>query len=128
MDVLDTAPQCAHAQGCRIEGNVSVNKVGGNVHVALGHSMIRDGQHVHEFNLNDVGNGFNTSHIVNHLSFGAVVEGVDSLLDGTMKIVKHGSFMFHYYIKLVPTVFIDQWGTEVYTNQYSVTDSSRNVQ
>ena len=35
------------------KGNVSVNKVGGNVHVALGHSMIRDGQHVHEFNLND---------------------------------------------------------------------------
>merc|ERR1712151_323437 len=35
--------------------------------------------------------------------------------------------MFHYYIKLVPTVFIDQTGQEQYTNQYSATDSARNV-
>merc|ERR1712187_307536 len=33
-----------------------------------------------------------------------------------------------YYIKLVPTVFSSRWGDEVYTNQYSVMDSARNVQ
>merc|ERR1711879_663516 len=27
-----------------------------------------------------------------------------------------------------PTVFTSRWGEEVYTNQYSVTDSARNVQ
>lgn len=36
--------------------------------------------------------------------------------------------MFHYYIKLVPTVYTDRYGKELYTNQYSVTDSARNVQ
>merc|ERR1711879_97237 len=27
-----------------------------------------------------------------------------------------------------PTIFTDRWGYEVYTNQYSVTDSARSVQ
>merc|ERR1719409_448738 len=90
--------------------------------------MIRDGKHVHEFNMNDVGDGFNTSHEIHSITFGDNVPGVLSPLDGTTKIVRHGAFMFHYYIKLVPTVFMGRWGSETYTNQYSVTDSARNVQ
>jgi len=128
FSILDKAPQCKNSIGCRIVGKVVVSKVGGNVHIALGHSTIRDGKHVHEFNMQDVSGGFNTSHEISHVSFGDQVDGVLAPLDGTMKIVKHGSYMFHYYIKLVPTVFTDHWGNEVYTNQYSVTDSSRNVQ
>lgn len=125
--ILDTAEQCKHAIGCRVVGKVIVNKVSGNVHVALGRSTIRDGKHVHEFNMNDVSDGFNTSHEVHSIAFGDHVDGVLSPLDGTTKIVKHGAFMFHYYIKLVPTVYTSRWGDEVYTNQYSVTDSARNV-
>ena len=34
------------------------------MHVALGKSTIRDGKHVHEFNMKDVGDGFNTSHVI----------------------------------------------------------------
>ena len=30
---------------------------------------------------------------------------------------------YHYYIKLVPTIYVNRWGTKTYTNQYSVTDS-----
>ena len=30
------------------------DQVGGNVHIALGHSEVKDGKHVHEFNLRDV--------------------------------------------------------------------------
>jgi len=126
--ILDTAPQCKNSIGCRIHGKVVVNKVSGNVHVALGRSTIRDGKHVHEFNMHDVSDGFNTSHEIHAITFGDYVPGVFSPLDGTTKIVRHGAFMFHYYIKLVPTVFTDRWGEEVYTNQYSVTDSARNVQ
>jgi len=126
--VLDTAEQCKASIGCRVSGNVVVNKVSGNVHVALGRSTVRDGKHVHEFNMNDVSDGFNTSHEINSISFGDRVPGVLSPLDGTTKIVRHGAFMFHYYIKLVPTVFTSRWGDEVYTNQYSATDSARNVQ
>jgi len=125
--VLDTAEQCKGSIGCRVVGKVIVNKVSGNVHVALGHSVIRDGKHVHEFNVADVSDGFNTSHEIHSITFGDYVPGVLSPLDGTTKIVKQGAFMFHYYIKLVPTVFTNRWGDEAYTNQYSVTDSAHNV-
>jgi len=47
-------------------------------------------------------------------------------LDGMVKIVKHGAFMFHYYIKLVPTVFEGD-GRVVYTHQYAVTDKDKNA-
>jgi hypothetical protein len=126
--ILDTAVQCKDSIGCAVAGKVTVNKVSGNVHVALGRSTVREGKHVHEFNMHDVSDGFNTSHSIHHITFGDQVPGVMSPLDGTTKIVRHGAFMFHYYIKLVPTVFTGRWGTEIYTNQYSVTDSARNVQ
>jgi len=126
--ILDTAVQCKDSIGCGVAGKVTVNKVSGNVHVALGRSTVREGKHVHEFNMHDVSDGFNTSHSIHSITFGEQVPGVLSPLDGTTKIVRHGAFMFHYYIKLVPTVFMGRWGGETYTNQYSVTDSARNVQ
>jgi len=125
--ILDTAVQCKDSIGCQVAGQVTVNKVSGNVHVALGRSTVREGKHVHEFNMHDVSDGFNTSHTIHWITFGEPVPGVLSPLDGTAKIVRHGAFMFHYYIKLVPTVFLGRWGSEIYTNQYSVTDSARNV-
>merc|ERR1719502_1524400 len=124
--ILDTAPQCKDSVGCRIHGDVLVSKVGGNIHVALGKSTIRDGKHVHEFNLRDVSEGFNTSHIIHKVRFGAHVPGVSSALEGTSRIVKSGSGMFHYYVKLVPMLYQSRAGT-VYTNLYSVTDSAKNV-
>lgn len=126
--ILDTAVQCSSSPGCRVSGKVVVNKVSGNVHVALGRSRLRDGKLVHEFNLRDVSDGFNTSHTIHSITFGDSVPGVFSPLDGTTKTVMHGTYMFHYYVKLVPTVFTDQWGSEAYTHQYSVTDTARNVQ
>jgi hypothetical protein len=125
--ILDVAQQCKGSIGCEVSGTVVVNKVSGNVHVALGRSTIRDGKHVHEFNMQDVGDGFNTSHVINSITFGDRVPGVVSPLERKIKIVRHGAYMFHYYIKLVPTVFIDRWGYETYTNQYAFTDSARNV-
>jgi len=125
---LGTSPQCQRSVGCRIRGAVVVNKVSGNVHVALGHSIIRDGKHVHEFDLSDVSEGFNTSHEIHSVTFGDAVPGTSSPLDGMVKTVRHGAFMFHYYIKLVPTVLTNRYGEEVYTHQYSVTDTARNVQ
>lgn len=124
--ILDTAPQCKDSVGCRVHGDVLVSKVGGNVHVALGKSTVRDGKHVHEFNIQEVSDGFNTSHAIHRLEFGKRVKGTHSPLEGTTKIVKHGAYMFHYYIKLVPTLFTGISQT-VYTHQYSVTDSEKNV-
>lgn len=125
--ILDTADQCKNAVGCQIHGDVLVSKVGGNVHVALGKSTVRDGKHVHEFNIKEVSDGFNTSHSIHRLEFGERVEGMQSPLEGTTKIVKHGAYMFHYYIKLVPTLFNGRNDRTVYTHQYSVTDNEKNV-
>merc|ERR1719497_174808 len=80
--ILDTAPQCKDSVGCLAHGDVKVSKVGGNVHVALGKSTVRDGKHVHEFNIKEVSDGFNTSHSIHRLEFGERVEGVQSPLEG----------------------------------------------
>eukprot|EP00811_Abedinium_folium_P035669 NODE_8443_length_1495_cov_5.529971.p1 GENE.NODE_8443_length_1495_cov_5.529971~~NODE_8443_length_1495_cov_5.529971.p1 ORF type:complete len:408 (-),score=126.50 NODE_8443_length_1495_cov_5.529971:270-1400(-) len=126
-DVEDSAEQCKFQVGCQVCGKVIVNKVSGNVHVALGRSAISDGRYVHDFSLEDIGHTFNTSHEIHSITFGDHVPGLSSPLDGTVKIVTRGAYMFHYYIKLVPTVFLNH-DVEIYTNQYSVTDSARNVQ
>jgi len=125
--VLDTASQCKGSVGCQVHGSVVVNKNNGNVHVALGRSTTRRGKVVHEFNIADINDGYNTSHAIHHLGFGDPVPGVATPLDGTTKIVKHGAVMFHYYVRLVPTVFTNRWGEKMYTNQYSVSDTARDV-
>jgi len=124
--ILDTAPQCKNSLGCQVYGDVLVTKVGGNVHVALGKSTVRDGKHVHEFNIQDVTDGFNTSHYIHRLEFGESVSGVQSPLEGTVKVVRQGAHMFHYYIKLVPTLFTSR-SRRVYTHQYSVTEQEKDV-
>jgi len=124
--ILETAEQCKNKVGCQIVGDVLVSKVAGNVHVALGKSVVRDGRHVHEFSIREVSDGFNTSHSINRLEFGPRVNDMALPLDGTTKIVRHGAYMFHYYIKLVPTLFEGRWRS-FYTHQYSVTDSEKNV-
>merc|ERR1712014_411095 len=78
-------------------------------------------------NMADVSDGFNTSHTIHRLEFGQRVPGVESPLEGTEKTVLKGAYMFHYYIKLVPTLVKGTDGTEVYTHQYSVTGSEKNV-
>jgi len=125
--ILDSAVQCKDSVGCQVHGDVQVSKVGGNVHVALGKSTVRDGKHVHEFNIREVSDGFNTSHAIHRLDFGERYDGILSPLEGVTKIVKHGAYMFHYYIKLVPTLFNGRDGSGIYTHQYSVTDNEKNV-
>jgi len=124
--ILDTAVQCKNSVGCQIAGDILVSKVAGNVHVALGRSRVKDGKHVHEFNIKEVSDGFNTSHSIHRVEFGEQVAGFVSPLEGTTKIVRSGAYMFHYYIKLVPTLF-EGSGRTVYTHQYSVTDTAKNA-
>lgn len=128
--VLATAEQCKNEVGCQVCGRVVVKKVSGNVHMALGSAAIHNGRFFHDIDVDtqDISEAFNTSHVIHSITFGSHVPGVLSPLDGTEKIVTHGAYMFHYYIKLVPTVIRKLNGDEIYTHQYSVTDSARNVQ
>ncbi len=57
-------------EGCNLSGKLQVNKVAGNFHVAMGESTVRQGQHIHLFDY-QASHGFNISHTIHKLSFGA---------------------------------------------------------
>jgi hypothetical protein len=127
FDIAKTAPQCKDAIGCRIQGEVLVSKIAGNFHVAQGKSVAIDGHLMHDTDFEVIRHGFNTSHYIHLLRFGEQVHDMTSTLEGTAKISTHGSYMFHYYIKLVPTLYTASDGSMVYTHQYSVTEKDKNV-
>lgn len=114
------ASSARKGEGCRISGYLLVNKVAGNFHVALGESKTRDMRHIHQFNPSTM-NQYNVSHRVNELSFGKPFPGSVNPLDGRTHVVTHGYGVYQYYIKVVPTVYQDDWNF-IESNQYSVTD------
>lgn len=116
--VIYTAEQCVRegrdkqkpkkmskGQGCNLSGYMTVNRVAGNFHIAMGEGLERDGRHIHSFLPEDTPN-FNTSHIIHELSFGPLLE--DATLNGVTKIVTEETGttgMFQYFIKVVPTTY-----------------------
>lgn len=114
-NVTSTAEQCARehrsdaiaslpGEGCRLTGFVSVNKVAGNLHVAMGETHARGAGHIHQFNPSLIAT-FNTSHTIHAFSFGEPYPGMKNPLDGVVKAVHSGSGVFMYFIKIVPTVY-----------------------
>jgi len=90
--------------GCNLSGYMTVNRVAGNFHIAMGEGVERDGRHIHSFVPEDAPN-FNASHTIHELSFGP---GEDSPLNGITKVVgpEHGTTgLFQYFIKVVPTSY-----------------------
>jgi len=95
-------------QGCNLSGYMTVNRVGGNFHVAMGEGVERDGRHIHTYNPEDAIN-FNSSHIIHQLSFGPT--GGNEALNGATKIVteeKGSTGLFQYYVKIVPTTYVGE--------------------
>mmetsp|Transcript_12480 Transcript_12480/g.29585 ORF Transcript_12480/g.29585 Transcript_12480/m.29585 type:complete len:521 (-) Transcript_12480:332-1894(-) len=93
-------------QGCNLAGHMTVNRVAGNFHVAMGEGIERDGKHIHTYNPDDAIN-FNASHVVHHLSFGS--EGGTEPLNGSTKIVTEAAGstgLFQYFVKVVPTTYV----------------------
>ncbi|KAH8741081.1 serologically defined breast cancer antigen 84 [Cryptosporidium ryanae] len=128
LEIVNKSPQCLDKIGCRIIGKIQVNKVSGNFHVALGTATIKSGKHVHEFNMNDISRGFNTSHVIHELTFGTDrIPFVSSPLDKVEKVVRKGTKMFHYYIKLVPTEYIMENGKNFFGNQYTYSEKEKEV-
>lgn len=56
-------------EGCQVSGQLTVNKVAGNFHIAHGESIVRDGRHIHQFNPQEAP-GYNISHTIHSVSFG----------------------------------------------------------
>lgn len=118
-------------EGCNLSGSMTLSRVAGNFHIAMGEGVERDGRHIHAFVPDDTPN-FNSSHIIHHLSFGAPEEEwADSYLNGAAKIVTKElgtTGLFQYFIKVVPTTYLEKQGSEVKrkeTNRYFVTERFR---
>jgi predicted nucleic acid-binding Zn ribbon protein len=95
--------------GCNLSGYMTVNRVAGNFHIAMGEGVERDGRHIHSFVPEDAPN-FNASHIIHQLTFGPGDDDDGSPLNGLVKIVghQHGTTgLFQYFIKIVPTTYKD---------------------
>ncbi|CAG8559207.1 6375_t:CDS:2 [Acaulospora morrowiae] len=115
-------------EGCNVAGSVMVNKVAGNFHLAPGKSYQQNNFHVHDIQpfLSD-GTNHDFTHIIHHLSFGPMVEGVANPLDGVSQAVSSGLHMYTYFVKVVSTQFHFLNETSIYTNQYSVTQFGRDL-
>jgi hypothetical protein len=119
--------QLQDKEGCRLKGNIKVNKVPGNFHISS-HAFH---DRVHAVVGNDIGK-LDFSHEIVHLSFGenhdiqtiqtAFHEGVLSPLDSVKKIrpenVKE-PISYEYYIKVVPTTYKTLQDKEYYVHQFT---------
>nr|XP_024219740.1 endoplasmic reticulum-Golgi intermediate compartment protein 3 [Halyomorpha halys] len=114
--------QKAFKEGCQIYGYMEVNRVAGSFHVAPGQSFSINYVHVHDVQPFS-STQFNTSHIIRHLSFSRtkVVGQLNNPLDGSESYAIEGGTMFHYYLKIVPTLYVLKHGETLETNQFSVT-------
>ncbi|KAM6937154.1 endoplasmic reticulum-Golgi intermediate compartment protein 2-like [Xenentodon cancila] len=108
---------------CRIHGHLYVNKVAGNFHVTVGKSIPHPRGHAHLAALVSH-DSYNFSHRIDHLSFGEVIPGLISPLDGTEKVSSESNHMFQYFITIVPTK-LNTYKVSAETHQYSVTERER---
>lgn len=108
-------------EGCQIYGNMEVNRMGGSFHIAPGQSFSINHVHIHDVQPY-TSTSFNTSHTINHLSFGERINFANTHpLDELKVTASEGATMFQYYVKIVPTLYVKRNGESVHTNQFSVT-------
>jgi len=142
-DIRKTAEQCIRelhltqpiqeGEGCNLSGAMRVNKVAGNFHMAMGESMVKNGKHVHVFNI-DESDTFNISHTIHSLKFGDTYPRMPpNPLDNEVRILDEetGTGLMQYYINLVPTKYKaeseDGTVTELITSQFSYTTKFRSI-
>lgn len=118
--------QKTKGQGCMMWGLLSVNKVAGNFHVAVGHAENRDSRHVHSFGAGQVFS-FNSSHYIQDLHFGDHIPGVKYPLNG--KIAYADNLLSHnYYIRVLPTEYHSANGQTLSSNQFTYYSVDRRVE
>jgi hypothetical protein len=111
-------------EGCRIEGNLRVNKVVGNFHIAPGRSFSNGNMHVHDLEnyfQTTLEGGHTFTHTVHQLRFGPQVpedmrKNLGSSdpwtnhhlnpLDDTKQETNEAAFNFMYFVKVVSTSYL----------------------
>eukprot|EP00483_Globobulimina_turgida_P013059 UN13083 len=121
------------SEGCNLSGTMLVNKVSGNLHVAMGESSIKQDQHIHIFDYRNSHN-FNISHTIHKLSFGASYPGKPrDALDGMVQYLDEntGTGFMQYFINIVPTTYdgsVSGSSSDMITSsQYSYTMKFRSI-
>ncbi|KAF3934917.1 hypothetical protein ABW19_dt0206399 [Dactylella cylindrospora] len=125
-------------EGCRIDGNLWVNKVIGNFHIAPGKSFSNAQMHVHDLQnylQSSVEHSF--AHTINALSFGPPLP-TDLLherhhqqnpLDAVSKHTDDRNYNYMYFVKIVSTSYEHlDGGYTINTHQYSVTSHERSLE
>ncbi|KAI3641098.1 hypothetical protein MIR68_000877 [Amoeboaphelidium protococcarum] len=106
-----------NVNGCRISGQINLNKVAGNLHItSLGHGYF--GVHTpHEI--------MNYTHVIRRLQFGLDYPGIVNPLEGTGQLGTLHFAAMSYFINVIPTTYQDQSGNVLITNQYAYTHHKR---
>lgn len=129
-----------HAEdgGCRIYGELSLNRAAGHFHIAPHKNLAKKSPNADEqikHNpfvqlmelLSFTFDQFNISHTINVLRFGDQFPGIVSPLDGQLRKIGDTHGMYQYYVKIVPTKYRYLSGQEIESNQYSVTEHVRHL-
>lgn len=122
-DFESVKKQLIDQEGCRIKGYFLVNKVPGNFHIsshaygAVVQRLAAQGYFT-----------FDVSHRINHISFGDDKDlkkirsnfntGELNPLDNTEK-AETAKKVYEYYIKVVPTTYVDMSSNVYYVNQFT---------
>lgn len=70
----------------------------------------------------------NLSHVVHEFSFGPYFPAIAQPLDSSVEITERHFTVFQYFVSVVPTIFVDARNRMLRTNQYSVTDYTRQIE
>lgn len=90
--------KAAFKEGCQVYGHMEVNRMGGSFHIAPGKSFSLNHIHVHDVQPFS-SSSFNTSHKINHLSFGERIHFANTHpLDGMDVIAGDGKPFFFIYL------------------------------
>ncbi len=131
---IDSEVESQKGEGCRISGDVTINKVAGNIHIAPGHSYQHMQAHVHDLSPFAGQKTFDMSHTIHRLAFGQEYPGMRNPLDGhkakqrPLKITHmEGNIpaggTYQYFVKVVPTSYVTIGNSTIKSNQYSVTET-----
>jgi len=115
-------------EGCNVHGRIALSTGGGNVHLAPSRDLENSPDATNFFSVFlQTFEQFNVSHTVKKIRFGDEFPGHIHQLDGEERVIEDGYGMYQYYIQVVPTLYKWLNGTEMQTNQYSVTEHMRHV-
>uniref|UniRef100_A0A183T2J1 COPIIcoated_ERV domain-containing protein n=1 Tax=Schistocephalus solidus TaxID=70667 RepID=A0A183T2J1_SCHSO len=125
-EVREIAALPKQADACRFVGTFKVEKVQGNLHVAVGKAFNMN-ENIHVHISHPYANGVrNFSHRIHHLSFGTPIKNHVNPLDSEEVVSDDSAMMYQYFIQVVPTTFSTRRGT-VETYQYAVTEQGRSI-